>query len=561
MVVPRRARALAALALVALALVAVSAAHAAPPPVLTEDEAVAALLADPRVEGWLERYPADPATDAEFDDDTLRWTVHVRSGDAGEIATGSVDDASGDVVEAWTGPQVAWKMARGGEGAFGGKVLTSLPVWLALCAVFVVGLADLRRPLSLRNLDLLALVSFTVSWWFFERGEVFRSAPVAMVPLVYLLARMLWIGLRRRALPDVRPVLPIWLLAAVAVFVGGFRLGLDLAEPPPVIDVGYAGVVGADRILDGRSPYGNMPVRVGRPRCDKDAPTDTRDRIQTSGRCESAVERGDTYGPVTYLSYVPAVAAFGWSGKWDKLPAARWTAIAFDLLTIAGLIVVGLLHGGRRLAVALSFGWIAFPFTTYVLLSAANDALVSAVLVWGFAAASSPWGRGALVSLAGAAKFAPLLLAPLWLTYPAARLRDGLRFAAAFVVAALATVSVVLLDPGLIDPIRTFVDRTVGFQLGRDSPFSIWGWGQYDARGIPDLAAVQRFLQGAVLGLALVVAVVPRRKGPLELAALTAAVLVALQLVLTHWFYLYLPWVLPFVLLAVLLGKSHAARA
>ena len=55
--------------------------------------------------------------------------------------------------------------------------------------------------------------------------------------------------------------------------------------------------------------------------------------------------------------------------------------------------------------------------------------------------------------------------------------------------------------------------------------------------------------------LALVVAFVPRRKGPVELAALTAAVLVAFQLTLTHWFYLYLPWVVPFVLLWLLLPQ------
>ena len=55
--------------------------------------------------------------------------------------------------------------------------------------------------------------------------------------------------------------------------------------------------------------------------------------------------------------------------------------------------------------------------------------------------------------------------------------------------------------------------------------------------------------------LALVVALVPRRKGPVELTALTAAVLVAFQLTLTHWFYLYLPWVVPFVLLWLLLPQ------
>ena len=61
-----------------------------------------------------------------------------------------------------------------------------------------------------------------------------------------------------------------------------------------------------------------------------------------------------------------------------------------------------------------------------------------------------------------------------------------------------------------------------------------------------------------MLALAGVAAAVPRRKGPLELAALTAAILLAFQLVLTHWFYLYLPWVLPFVLLALFLRRPAA---
>jgi hypothetical protein len=59
------------------------------------------------------------------------------------------------------------------------------------------------------------------------------------------------------------------------------------------------------------------------------------------------------------------------------------------------------------------------------------------------------------------------------------------------------------------------------------------------------------------VALALLVALRPRRKGPLELAALTAAVLVAFQLSLTHWFYLYLPWVAPFVFLWVLLPEQR----
>ena len=133
-----------------------------------------------------------------------------------------------------------------------------------------------------------------------------------------------------------------------------------------------------------------------------------------------------------------------------------------------------------------------------------------------------------------------------------------IRFAAAFVAVTVAALSVLLLEPDLAEAVRTFVDRTVGFQLGRESPFSPWDWGQYHARGIPDLKALQTLLQIAVLALAGIAAVIPARKGPRELAALTAAILIGFELVLTHWSYLYIPWFLPFVLLALTLPGRKA---
>ena len=48
-----------------------------------------------------------------------------------------------------------------------------------------------------------------------------------------------------------------------------------------------------------------------------------------------------------------------------------------------------------------------------------------------------------------------------------------------------------------------------------------------------------------------------RGKGLLELAALSAAILLAVELSLTHWFYLYLPWVLPFIVLALFLPRDR----
>jgi hypothetical protein len=95
-----------------------------------------------------------------------------------------------------------------------------------------------------------------------------------------------------------------------------------------------------------------------------------------------------------------------------------------------------------------------------------------------------------------------------------------------------------------------FWDRTFGWQLSRSSPFSIWDWDQYP--GFPDLHRLQTVLKIAVLLGALVVYFVPRRKNVIQLGALTAAILIGFELVLTHWFYLYIPWFFPFVAFAVL---------
>jgi len=525
-------------------------------PRLVEESATKAALADPKITAWLARYPRKPTASATFRPESRTWRVKAWYPEAGQVAEVVVEDTTGRVSEAWTGPQVAWKMARGRTGAFGGKTLLKPYVWLAFCLIFLVGLADLRHPLSVRNLDLLVLLAFSVSLAFFNHGEIFRSVPLVYPVLGYLLVRGLWVGSGRRAGP-LRPVWPTWVLAAAAVFLLGFRIGLNVETPRGVIDVGLAGVAGASRILDGQAPYGNMPQRGSLEPCGpKNADGDIRDRIQTNGRCEAAIERGDTYGPVSYLAYVPATAIFGWSGRWDSLPAAHATSIAFDLLTILGLALVGRRFGGFRLAALLAFAWTAYPFTAYALNANTNDAIMPAFLVLGFALVSSAWARGGAVALAGWAKFGALLLAPLWATYPSFDVRRLVRFAAAFAMATLVAFTVLLLEPDLGRAVRTFWDRTLGFQVGRDSPFSLWGWGQYHAEGIPDLGFIQPALVVLTVVLALVVAVLPRRKGPVELAALTAAVLVAFQLTLTHWFYLYLPWVLPFVLLWLLLPEQ-----
>jgi hypothetical protein len=552
------------LLVVAVSLVAAASAAAADAR-LTEDRATRAFLRNDKVADWLDRYPARGIVDdAEFDQERGTWTVHVWWDEAGEIATGKVDDETGEVTEAWTGPQVAWKMARGYDGAFGGKTINRPEVWLALCAVFLAGLVDWRRPFSLRTLDLLVLLSFSVSLWFFNEGDVFTSMPLVYPAFAYLLARMAWIGLRGRGPSRQAVFWPVWILAAATVFLAGFRIGLNL-EGSNVIDVGYSGVIGAHRIANGEAPYGHMPKQGRLKPCgDADAEGEIRERIQTNGRCESSNERGDTYGPVSYAAYVPGYLLLGWSGKWDELPAAHFTSIALDLLALLGLALVGRRFGGLPLAATLAFAWAAYPFTQYVSNSNTNDSLPPVLLIWGFWLVSSPWARGAFAALAGWTKFGALLVAPLWAGYPEAvrfrRPRGPLLYAAGFAVATLVAFSVLLLEPDPAHAARVFWDRTLGWQLGRESPFSIWDWGQYHAAGIPDLRLVQLPLIGLVLAGAVLAAFYPRRRSPLQLAALTAALLIGLELVLTHWSYLYIPWFFPFAAFAVL-APSRSERA
>ena len=118
-------------------------------------------------------------------------------------------------------------------------------------------------------------------------------------------------------------------------------------------------------------------------------------------------------------------------------------------------------------------------------------------------------------------------------------------FALGFAAATLAAFSILLLAPDPFHEAHVFWTRTVGFQIGRAAPWSLWDWGQYHARGLPDLHIVQRLLQGLLLAGAVAVAFFPRRKSPLQLAAFTAVLLAGFELVVTYWLYTYIPWFYP----------------
>ncbi|HEX2232649.1 MAG TPA: glycosyltransferase 87 family protein [Thermoleophilaceae bacterium] len=455
-----------------------------------------------------------------------RWQVSWFRDDD-EVVQVQVDDRGGAILEQWAGDQVSWTMARGYDGAFGRK-LNAPYVWLPLCLLFLLPFVDPRRPLRLLHLDLLVLLGFGVSHVFFNRGEIGESAPLVYPVLLYLLARLLLAGFRPHERRErLVPFVPLGWLLAGAAFLVAFRAGLNVVDSN-VIDVGYAGVIGADRIADGDELYG--------------------------AGFSADVEHGDTYGPVNYLLYVPFEQALGWSGAWDGLAAAHAAALVFDLLTLGGLWLLGrrLRPGaeGRMLGAALVWAWAACPYTAFALESNSNDTLVALACVAALLAltleparaGSSALLRGTAIGLGAAAKFVPIALAPLFATAGRGR---GLRSAALFSLALLGCIVLSALPFVPDGGPRELYDRTIGYQAARPSPFSLWGQE-------PGLEPVQTAVKAAAVALALLVAMVPGRRDARQVAALGAAVIVAVQLSMTHWFYLYVVWLLPFALVAML---------
>jgi hypothetical protein len=273
-------------------------------------------------------------------------------------------------------------------------------------------------------------------------------------------------------------------------------------------------VVGADRIGHGEPVYDNFP---------------------------SDVSQGDTYGPVNYLAYVPTELIWPWHGTWDDLPAGHGAAVAFDLVAFFLLIWLGLRirpgPDGHRLAATLAFGWAAYPYTAYALESNSNDTLVGALLVAVLLALSRPAARGVFSALATLTKFAPAILAPMLLTY---RPTGRLKFIAAFAVTIAALMAWPAIDPGL----HTVYDRTIAYQADRDSPFSIWGQ-------VAGLEPLRIAILAAVGALAIGLAFWPKAKTLIQVAALGAALLIGLQLTAQHWFYLYIVWFYPLLLVAI----------
>ena len=232
------------------------------------------------------------------------------------------------MVEAWRNQQVEVKLARGYEDAVAGNVSEAW-IWIPLCLLFVLPFFDPRRPFRLLHLDLLVLLSFSVSQFFFNKGEIVWSVPLVYPVLAYLFVRMLVAGLRPRDASGPADPATADPLAA--------RRGRAFCSSS-----GSSSTSSTRRSSTSASPTSSAPT--GSPTA----------RASTTGSFSPLIDRGDSYGPLNYLAYVPFEQLFPWGGGLEELPAAHAAAIVFDLAVVGLLCLAGPAAAGRARGTRLS---------------------------------------------------------------------------------------------------------------------------------------------------------------------------------------------------------------
>jgi hypothetical protein len=404
------------------------------------------------------------------------------------------------------------------DPAVAGGAFTLHPLLVAVpwAACFVLGLLDWRHPWRVEHLDLLALAGFFPVAMLLSDDIPQVGLWLAAGCLAWLFVRLLGVWFGAWPMPRLRPSVSSRRLGLAIAILLLVRVGSVAAGN--ILDVGQASSLGAWRLLHGLHLYG---------------------AVSWSSPGGLRIYRPDSYGPFAYYAYLPFAAVFPPA---PALIATLLPAVCFDALTLAGLYTLGQRLGGRPLAQAFVFAYVLYPFPDLSLTAETNDALIAALCVWTLvAAAERPAARGLLMAAAALTKFVPALLALQFLAVRQGRSRYALTL--------LAALAAMLAWPLITSGPTRFFDSTFGYQLiqrGGGVQFSIWTY-------LPHAALAARpALAAALVVLALSPLWRPSAQDLREHAALAAALLIGAQLLLGYWFYSYLTWCYPLIIIAII---------
>ena len=394
-----------------------------------------------------------------------------------------------------------------------GSRLSDAPWLLGLLALgFVLALGTLPL-LRLRNLDVLALLSLTIPILAGDRQLFELSVLSGYVPLAYLCWRFVQRVVGGAPATVARPLFELPNPRALGYGIGAAAalLAIVAISSPGAIDVGFASTAGATLLLHGTLPYGHMPPDV---------------------------LHGDTYPLLNYVLYVPAAAVAPVRDAFDDTSSAVLVAFAAALV-----VAVALRKTGSRAVLA----WLCFPPLAVAVASGTNDLLLAAALALALVMAARG-GRAAVALTAGAwIKLAPLALLPIWLTRTRGKPLVRALGAVAGLSAALTAWILVLGGPAGIGHML----HALSFQLNRGTLQSAWA--------LLGLGPAQQIAQAATIALVAWGTVNARRiaADPARLAALSGAVLAALQLSASNWSYLYVVWLFPCAAMALIADRAE----
>ena len=419
-----------------------------------------------------------------------------------------IDDATGRVLEQWTGFQVAWTMARGYPGAFGRHV-NALYIWLPLCAAVPAAVHRLPPAASRCCTSTCSCCCRSRSRW---RSSTTRTST-------------------RRCRSPIRRCCTCscacsGCCAARGPHAGATPRPLRLLVPAPWLAFGVVFLLGF-RIAPERHRRERDRRRLrGRDR--RAARSSTTSRCTGTGRqtTNTATPTGrSTTRPTCRSSRSSAGAA-----RWDDLPAAHAAAIVFDLLALALLFLLGRRMRGPTLGVALAYAWVAYPFTLFALESNSNDTLVAVLVLAALLVATlalAPRARG----VRGARRADEVR---------AARARAGARHRTGCVRLGVAARPRALwrcssspssLTGGArVDPGAHATTRCTRSTSARSTTRPTAARRSRCGGCTAACTACRRRCRCAAVALALALAVLPRRADVVGLAAACAAILIAVQL-------------------------------
>ena len=512
--------------------------------------------ADPRVKDILSDFREirlEPEYAHEFD----VWVIQFVHADRGHVGLVSVAAESGEILEfnfhghdrdaeARQRERRGWDedaaedresdVLRSLLPRFGGMSL----VWLSFVLVAVL-VGRFSQVLSLRNLDVLllyCLAPFLQVTWSHTR----LSYTGLFIVTLILLARCLWAAAGRDDVlvePNMRSARVVQMLLAFALV-----LHVVTLYERGIGDVGLWSAIGGEYLLrTGRLPYG---TEFG-PNC--------------------------VYGPLMYVLFAPAGLSASFIreiapdgslilASFDNLHAmrgAQTTGLILDLLTLVALYRLACRKGDRGTALTVVFVYAISPYVIGMVgelgLERASHMAATPLILFALLLLHRPALAGVLLGIGTGMLYYPLFLAPLWLGYIWRRdsVRSGLMFLAGFAVVGIGCVTMIItmVEPAndAESPLGGFFDDTIAQQQFKggygDSPLSFWG--QY-----PGLAAWGKPTAGVLYCLfCVLLAFLPRRIDFARLIALTAAVLVGTQLVLSFGGGTYIGFYLALLILTL----------